>query len=86
MKIYAIYLPLTFHWYDEIQAGRKKIEYRETSEYWRKRIWLKRFDLSHVQFRRGYSEVTTVREIMRIDIGLCPYPEWDGVYYRIHFQ
>ena len=31
-------LSLTYHWYDEIESGRKAVEYREMSDYWCKRL------------------------------------------------
>lgn len=38
-------------------------------------------------FRLGYSRKypDIVRNIWMIDIGSCPYPGWDGDYFRIHF-
>jgi hypothetical protein len=79
-------LVLTHHWYDEIASGRKRIEYRETSPYWRKRIWMRRRELATVTFSRGYTSTTQTFAIDHIDTGKCPYPEWYGAYYRIHFK
>ena len=31
-------LSLTYHWYDEIAAGRKLEEYREITPYWKSRL------------------------------------------------
>lgn len=31
-------LSLTYHWYDEIESGRKKEEYRDIKPFYRKRI------------------------------------------------
>lgn len=52
-------LHLTLHrkWFDLIAAGRKTVEYRKDTKYWRKRIFdadgfPKKFDLIH--FRNGY--------------------------------
>lgn len=39
-----IHLVLTYHWYDEIDAGRKWIEYREQSDYY-KRMFLRNYKL-----------------------------------------
>ncbi len=33
-------LSLTYHWYDEIEAGRKKEEYRELKQFYFKRLYL----------------------------------------------
>lgn len=39
-----IHLILTYHWYDEIDAGRKWVEYREQSDYY-KRMFLRNYKL-----------------------------------------
>lgn len=31
-------LSVTYYWYDEIESGRKTVEYREVSDYWKKRL------------------------------------------------
>jgi hypothetical protein len=80
-----IHLPLTFHWYDETEAGRKGTEYRAMTDKWRKEIWEKRHELTTVVFRRGFTKRTLTRKITLIDIGPCPIPGWSGDYYRIHF-
>lgn len=48
-------LVLTYKWFDKIDSGRKLIEYRKASEYWKNRIILNN-KLKHnsVEFRRGY--------------------------------
>lgn len=65
-------------------AGRKDVEYRTMTPYWRKRIWERRHELSTLTVARGYTSTTLPREIILIDIGPCPYPGWRGKYYRIH--
>lgn len=42
-------LSLTYHWYDEIESGRKTVEYREMSDYWRKRLMACRKDCFTLQ-------------------------------------
>ncbi|MCQ2300612.1 MAG: hypothetical protein MJZ81_10870 [Bacteroidales bacterium] len=39
-------------------------------------------------FRLGYSRKypDVIRNIERIDVGPCPYPGWDGEYFRIYFS
>lgn len=78
-------LVLTHHWYDEVASGRKRVEYREQSDFWRKRIWERRGEIHTVTFRRGYSMTALTFRVTLIDTGLCPYPEWSRVYYRIYF-
>lgn len=77
-------LVLTYHWFDEMAAGRKDVEYRAMTSYWRKRIWEKRHQLTSATFARAYTSTRLPREIFMIDIGPCPYPGWRGKFYRIH--
>jgi len=79
-------LVLTYHWYDEVLSGRKRIEYREITHYWCKRIWLKRDTFKTVTFARGYTNEVIRYNVTEIDMGVCPYPEWPEQYYRIHFN
>ena len=78
-------LVLKFHWFDEIEAGRKDIEYREIRPYWTVRIWERRDKIKTVTFRRAYTLKKLTRNVEKIDIGPCPYEGWDGEYYRIYF-
>lgn len=50
------HLVLTFHWFDEIASGRKRIEYRKAKPYWMKRVWDRRVDI--LIFHRGYTDKT----------------------------
>ena len=34
----VLHLVLDFKWFDLIASGKKRIEYRDDSEFWRKRI------------------------------------------------
>ena len=81
-----LHLVLTHHWFTEILEGRKLIEYREIKPHWTKLIWERRNELKTVTFARAYTKTTITREIIKIDKGTCPYPDWDGEYYRIHFK
>ena len=72
-------LSLTYHWYDEIAAGRKKEEYRKRSGYYYKRLTtqgvLDLFDgrFKHydaMRFHRGQGSRTTMQvECLGIHIG-----------------
>jgi len=84
MKI--LHLVLTHHWYDLTVSGEKIFEYREKTPYWKKRIWDKRGELTHVRFSKGYSSETTLRRIVDIDIMSCPYEGWEGRYYTIQSE
>ena len=79
-------LILTHHWYDEVESGRKVIEYREMSSWWTRLIWDRRLEISRVRFRRGYTKTSITIPVVSIDIGECPYPEWNETYYRIHLD
>lgn len=80
-----LHLVLTYHWYDEIDRGAKRIEYRAMSDRWRRQIWDCRHKITHVRFARGYTSTMRTFLVEKIDIGKCPIDGWDGDYYRIHF-
>lgn len=82
----TIHLVLTYHWCDETEQGRKDIEYREMTPHWEKLIWERRKRIPTVRFVRGYTSTMMVCPVIKIDVGRCPYPGWDGDYYRIHFE
>jgi len=48
----ALKLTLHRHWFDQITAGVKKIEYRQIKPYWTTRLEGKSFN--EVHFRNGY--------------------------------
>jgi len=83
-----IHLVLTYHWFDEMLAGRKDIEYRRICGKWCLDIWLKRGKITHARFQRAYDKNprTILRPVTKIDIGTCPYPGFDGDYYRLHLE
>ena len=77
-------LSLTYHWYDEIESGRKCEEYRELTYYWYKRLLDQDFnerlnrleDAKHfrkydaVRFHRGQGgKRTMMYEVGNIHIG-----------------
>lgn len=75
-------LSLTYHWFDEISAGRKKEEYRDITPFWKGRLeqpfdgetTFKKFDA--IRFRRGrYGKTTMVVKCRSIYIGYGR-PEW----------
>lgn len=81
-----LHLVLTYNWYDETVKGSKRIEYREMTDRWRKIIWDKRSEYTHVRFARGYTSETTTFSVTDITIGSCPIDGWDKEYFRIHFK
>lgn len=75
------------HWWLEIAAGRKTVEYRAIVPFWTSRLKnLKPGD--RIFFRRGrfdgFSDIHAILD--RIDIGPCPHPGWPSEVYRIHFH
>ena len=79
----TIHFVLQRHWFEEIESGRKTVEYREITPYWTAR--LTRPDITHAAFSRGYIKRHRItRPVLKIDIGPCPYPGWTGDFYRIH--
>lgn len=79
-----LHLVLTHHWYDEMVAGRKDVEYRAIKPHWTKMIWNRCGAITHVRFSRAYSSTTILRPVVGIDIGTCPDEGWDDDYYRIN--
>ncbi|OQA30177.1 MAG: hypothetical protein BWY57_02995 [Betaproteobacteria bacterium ADurb.Bin341] len=79
-------LVLTGHWYDTTARGAKLIEYRKMSPHWKRMIWERREQIATVRFSRGYSKQTMTFNVTKIDIGPCPLPGWNGLFYRVHFK
>lgn len=71
---------LTYHFYDEIEAGRKRTEYRDICDYWDERLWAPgvRGRIAAIRFSRGYTQTRMTWEVTHIDRN-----EGDGVY-EIH--
>jgi hypothetical protein len=80
----VIHLVLTHHWFDEMAAGRKDIEYRSTTPHWTRLIWDRRDKITHASFSRGYTAHTITRSVLAVDRGPCPYDTWDDEYFRLH--
>jgi len=79
-----LHLVLKHHWFDEMVAGRKHVEYREMGAFWKKRLWDKRGHITHARFARGYTSTTVLRPVTRVDIGPCEHDGFEGEYYRLH--
>lgn len=66
-----LHLSLKKKWFDMIDSGEKKEEYREIKPYWNKRFVDKKFDV--VQFRNGYSKNSPVMKFkcrgIKVDFG-----------------
>lgn len=79
MKIFD--LPLKKEWYNMIESGEKKEEYREIKPYWAKRIYGKEY--THVRFRYGYTKRTMIFEIKYITIGRGK-PKWGAPEHDVY--
>ena len=78
-------LPLKKEWYNMIECGNKREEYRVIKQHWLKRLAI--FDnnnkvlslnpnhYTHVRFRYGYTKRTMLFKIIDISIGLGN-PQW----------
>ena len=59
---------LTYHWYGEIEAGRKTVEYREINDYWERRLWADGVAerIAAIRFSRGYTDTRMTWEVTEI--------------------
>lgn len=63
MKKKILHLTLKKKWFDLIASGKKKEEYRDFKQYWKRRLLHKMYD--EVQFRNGYRKNSP---LMRVEI------------------
>lgn len=66
-------LPLKKEWYDMIESGEKREEYRAITPYWQKRLSGKEY--THVRFRYGYTKRTMLFAINSVITGRGK-PKW----------
>ena len=59
----TIHLILELQYWNQIASGSKTHEYRDNTEFWRKRIFGRKF----VTFHKGYSKTTMTFEIGKIE-------------------
>lgn len=65
-------LHLTLHrkWFDLIAIGKKKIEYRDATPYWDKRLKDREYDEIH--FRNGYNPNNPFMRVKMVEIDTDP--------------
>lgn len=66
-----LHLVLKHCYYDEIDQGKKKIEYRENTAYWRKRI-VEKWNCNGgniVIFHKGYTRTTMTFNVKMLVLG-----------------
>lgn len=56
---------LEYKWYDKIDKGEKRVEYRDNTPYWRRRI----IGAFFATFHRGYTSTTMTFRIRKKIIG-----------------
>ena len=87
-----LFLPLTRKWFAKIWNGEKRTEYREVKPYWKERrnleSWVGDNRQRFIMFMIGYAKTgpRMLAQTKGVDIGQCPYPGWNGDYYRIRFE
>jgi hypothetical protein len=74
-----LYLNLHREFFVAIAAGRKRIEYRKQSPYWRKRLEDRKYDA--ISFRNGYAN--NAPEMLLEFRGLRRYGHGRNAYYAI---
>lgn len=91
-----IHLVLTFEWYDMIDSGEKREEYREIKDYY-KRLFLRNYEyvkdskcqwlflyrnIRSVIFHRGYTNTTMRWHVPYIGVGYGK-PKWGAPYHPV---
>lgn len=74
-----LHLNLHRQFFADIAAKTKRIEYRERTTYWRKRLEGRHYDI--IQFRNGYA--TKAPEIQVKFLGVKKVKKWGAQYYAI---
>ena len=91
--MYILDLVLKHRWYDMIDAGLKREEYREDSAYWRRRLLVPQAlsstitpgyrSYTHIRFHRGYTSTTMLWSIQSMHFG-TGRPDWGAPPHRVH--
>ena len=85
INVKILHLVLKKKWYEMQERGEKTEEYRELTEYWRKRLidqeTLRVKPYTHVCFHYGYTQRCFINRIDSITIGMG-LPEWGAPTYR----
>jgi hypothetical protein len=72
-RMVLLHLVLTYHWYDETAHGSKRVEYRAMTPRWRKLIFDKRDEITHVRFARGYTATMQTYKVEKNRRRFMPY-------------
>ena len=87
IKPKTLFCVLTAFWYDQIETGLKRVEYREVKSYWSKRL----YGCSpgdKIIFSRGYTKRRMMATVTKIEIvyGLNTDLHTNKNVYAIHFE
>ena len=74
-----LHLNLHREWFAAVAARRKRIEYRDLTDYWRRRLEGRKYDF--IQFRNGYA--TKAPEMLVEFLGVRKYGKGRSGYYAI---
>ena len=74
-----LHLNLHREYFAKIAAGMKRIEYRERTDYWRRRLEGRQYDM--ITFRNGYA--TKAPEMQVEYRGVRKIRKWGKPYYTI---
>jgi ASC-1-like (ASCH) protein len=75
----TLHLNLHREFFAQIAAGTKRIEYRERTPYWKRRLEGRRYD--EIQFRNGYA--TKAPEMQVEFLGIRRIRKWGRPHYVI---
>lgn len=75
----VLHLNLHREWFAAVAARKKQIEYRDRTDYWRRRLEGRKYDV--IQFRNGYA--TNAPEMLVEFRGLRRYGKGRSGYYAI---
>jgi hypothetical protein len=74
-----LHLNLRRKWFDAIAVKTKRVEYRDQTPYWKRRLEGRHYDV--IQFRNGYA--TKAPEMLVEFLGLLRYGKGRNAYYAI---
>jgi hypothetical protein len=74
-----LHLNLHREWFAAVAERKKRIEYRDCTPYWRRRLEGRKYD--YIQFRNGYA--TKAPEMLVEFLGIRKYGKGRSGYYAI---
>jgi len=75
-----LHLHLKFKWFDQIESGKKKTEYRIYSKYWIKVFFNNPDGFEKIVLYRGFAGGGKIERPWKgYDIKVITHPEWNNV-------